>query len=302
MAPRHSRLSVLRRLGLEVTRLGGGAAVVARPGSPVRVDEVDGRTWVIRRQRGRRRPGQEQRALGDHLARQHVAWVLRELEINCVLDVGANVGQYAQRLRRDGYAGRIVSFEPVAALADAAAPDRRGGPELVGGAVRAGRRRRGDRDQRPARLDELAASSSAFGKGWSDRLREAESETISVRRLEGLFADAVAGIDEPRVYLKLDTQGYDLQAFAGAGETAQADRRHAVGSGVRADLRPHATPAGADRSLRGRGVRDHRDVPGHAAPIDPAGDRVRRDDGAGGCRRFRRPGAARCRHRPAPGR
>jgi FkbM family methyltransferase len=219
MAPRHPRLSFLRRLGLEVTRLGGGAAVVARPRSPVRVDEVDGRTWVIRRQRGRRRPGQEQRALGDYLAREHVAWLLRELEINCVLDVGANVGQYAQLLRSEGYAGRIVSFEPVAALAEQLRQTAEADPDwtVVPCAL-------GEVDEeteinvRPGSMSSLLPSSD-FGKGWSDRLREAESETISVRRLEGLFADAVEGIDEPRVYLKLDTQGYDLQAFAGAGET-----------------------------------------------------------------------------------
>ena len=41
---------------------------------------------------------------------------------------------------------------------------------------------------------------------------------VSVRRLDGLFDDAVAGVANPRVYLKLDTQGYDLQAFAGAGD------------------------------------------------------------------------------------
>ena len=40
---------------------------------------------------------------------------------------------------------------------------------------------------------------------------------VEVRRLDGLFDEAVAGVANPRVYLKLDTQGFDLKAFAGAG-------------------------------------------------------------------------------------
>jgi FkbM family methyltransferase len=33
--------------------------------------------------------------------------------INLVLDVGANVGQFGLSLRNRGYAGQIMSFEPV---------------------------------------------------------------------------------------------------------------------------------------------------------------------------------------------
>jgi FkbM family methyltransferase len=218
MTPQRSQRSVLRRLGFEVRRLGHGAAVVLRPGSPLQVTAVGDRTWVLSGRDGRRGIDQEQRVLGDHLARQHVGWLLRELDINCVLDVGAHLGQFAKRLRAEGYAGRIVSFEPVPSIAEKLRDAARDDPEwrVVECAL-------GDADEeaeinvRPGSMSSLLPSSE-FGKDWHDRLKQSETQKISVRRLDGLFDEAVEGIDDPRVYLKLDTQGYDMQAFAGAGD------------------------------------------------------------------------------------
>ena len=241
-------------LGLQgeplVTELGEGAWLVrsrTRAGRAFKVQVLDDVTWLVDRpgQRGRRSrvvrrigpPGLhahlviDQRSLRGrmhsylhqmlrYLGEEHVAWVLRELDVNIVLDVGANRGQFAKRLRRDGYTGRIVSFEPVPEIADelekAAARD----PDW-----RVLRHALGDRDEEveinvgvgQGRLSSLLPSSD-FGRSWSPHIEADRRVAVSVRRLDGLFDEAVAGVDHPRVYLKLDTQGYDLQAFAGAGD------------------------------------------------------------------------------------
>ena len=45
----------------------------------------------------------------------YIRRVLDEFDIELILDVGANVGQFAQYMRKIGYRGTIISFEPVAA-------------------------------------------------------------------------------------------------------------------------------------------------------------------------------------------
>jgi len=39
--------------------------------------------------------------------------LLKQYDINLIFDIGANVGQYAQKMREIGYQGEIVSFEPL---------------------------------------------------------------------------------------------------------------------------------------------------------------------------------------------
>ena len=166
----------------------------------------------------RQRPGAFERVLTDFLARRHISWLLRELRVNVVLDVGANVGQYGEKLRRSGYTGRIVSFEPVAELCaelrDKAATDDDWHVHHCALGEEEGE---AEINVTPGTMSSLL-DPSAFGRDWSERLRESRTETVRVRRLQDVLDEATAGVEDPRVYLKMDTQGFDLQTFRGAGE------------------------------------------------------------------------------------
>src|SRR6516225_8405446 len=48
--------------------------------------------------------------------RQNLIDFLQSRSIDCVLDVGANVGQFGRWLRNHGYTGRVISFEPILGL------------------------------------------------------------------------------------------------------------------------------------------------------------------------------------------
>ena len=147
----------------------------------------------------------------------------------------------ARSLRRNGYTGRIVSFEPVAGLVEALRRAAADDPDwhvfdfALGDAA-------GEFEIHIAHGgngDEIGTMSSLlpsneFGQEWSAKLREMPTEVIAVRRLDSLFEDAVQGIADPRVYLKMDTQGYDLKAFAGAGHCLH----NIVGAPVRSVVRP----------------------------------------------------------------
>ncbi len=73
--------------------------------------------------------GAFERALGAKVVRPnrvgrifetvHLARFFDRFEIDCVFDVGANFGQYAEMIRGLGYRGDIVSFEPIPEAASA---------------------------------------------------------------------------------------------------------------------------------------------------------------------------------------
>ena len=148
-----------------------------------------------------------------------LAEFLREFKVDCVFDVGANEGQYAQRLRAIGYRETIVSFEPIpkhaAWLREQSRNDERWFVEELA-------------------LDERAASVSfnVMARDQFSSLKKpshdetalfttmnAVAETIAVEaeRLDALFGGYASRLGFRRPFLKMDTQGNDLAVARGAG-------------------------------------------------------------------------------------
>lgn len=206
---------------LEVRQLEGGSWLVEHPNRRRTVLRVGGeamRTQLLTERPAARRDMRKlQNQLGTYLGVEYVAWLLDRMAVTCVLDVGANRGQFAQQLRETGYTGRIVSFEPVAGTAAQLEAAADGDPEW-----RVMRCALGDEEgaaeinvSRGTTSSLLPASS--FGRSRTDNLQHTKTETIRIRRLESVFDEAVDGLPRPRVYLKMDTQGYDMATFRGAG-------------------------------------------------------------------------------------
>jgi FkbM family methyltransferase len=132
-----------------------------------------------------------------------------------MLDVGANAGQYAASVRAAGYAGRIVSFEPQAApfallRGRAAADPSWDCHRLALGTTEGVAELNVARDSRASSLLEWEA----------ERVRRnpqsvyVGAERVAVRRLDALWAEVGEGASG--VYLKIDTEGYELEVLEGA--------------------------------------------------------------------------------------
>ena len=153
---------------------------------------------------------------GQWPERQALRRLLARLRIDCVLDVGANVGQFGLELRALGYSGTILSFEPnpdcFRILKEIASRDGNWAAHQIA------------LGSSPARLPLNIMRSSDFSSflrpgGETDvYYPEANFVThtveVEVETLNNIFSSLVGS----RFFLKMDTQGFDLEVFRGASQ------------------------------------------------------------------------------------
>ncbi|MFN2468498.1 MAG: FkbM family methyltransferase [Gaiellaceae bacterium] len=149
----------------------------------------------------------------------HLRQLLVRLGVNCVVDVGARVGDYGALCRRLGYEGRIVSVEPATDNHRVLSERARGDDGWI--VVRAAL---GSSDeQRALNIAAFSGLNSFLERNdyneslIGDAGRTVDQEVVDVRRLDSLLPAWVADVPDPRVFLKIDTQGWDLEVVRGAG-------------------------------------------------------------------------------------
>lgn len=141
--------------------------------------------------------------------------------IDCVIDVGANAGQYATMLRKDvGFTGDIISFEPnpdvFALLEQTARSDPRWHVYNIA---------LSDRDGE-ASFNIMAAdqfsSLNVPGEGlepiFAERNKVTRTVHVPCARLGGLLPEIEATARSSAILLKMDTQGHDALVLRGAGD------------------------------------------------------------------------------------
>ena len=153
--------------------------------------------------------------------REHLHRFLAHFKVDCVFDVGANAGQYAQMLReRAGYEGTIISYEPIPEFAAQLRMAAKSDPAwfieefALGDAEGTSTFNIYASDQFSS-LHAFSVAGAEQFPGDSQLARRVEVRTVT---LAGEIAKYRAKIGFRRPFLKMDTQGHDLAVAVSAGE------------------------------------------------------------------------------------
>jgi FkbM family methyltransferase len=153
---------------------------------------------------------------------QHLRRVLDHYRIETIIDVGANLGQFHDLLRDDvGFAGQIYSFEPVSKCADLLIKRARQDPKwkifkcALGSTA-------GHAKINVAQASDLssflAPKTDAVSGFWKANPISHE-ETVEIRTLDAVLQAEGIDCTKERTYLKLDTQGFDLEVMKGGEQS-----------------------------------------------------------------------------------
>ena len=146
------------------------------------------------------------------------AAMFAEHGIDLVVDVGAATGGYGEQVRKFGYTGPILSFEPLDTAFAQLSATIAGDPAWTARQVALGS------EPGEAVINIASNSDSSSLLPMESAHTDAEpsvgyvgQQTVTVARLDDLI-DEVA-TPESRIFLKIDAQGFEKEVLAGAQQT-----------------------------------------------------------------------------------
>ncbi len=166
--------------------------------------------------------------------RPHLVDLLVATGVDVVLDVGANVGQFGEYLRSDGYRGRIISFEPLPEAFEAL--ERKARRDRAWTALNMGL---GSADRtetihvsRSTVYSSILPPLPVLTRFAGAAVETSTERSIPVSRLDSEFARLVRPTE--KAFLKVDTQGYEREVILGA----QSSLSRIVGGQLELSLTP----------------------------------------------------------------
>jgi FkbM family methyltransferase len=134
--------------------------------------------------------------------------------VTLVLDVGANIGQYAASLRSNGYSGEIISFEPIKSVYETLCSNLSSDKDWKGiNAALGSSRGRATLNVSESTVFSSFRPQSEYATVFNKEAKVVRFEEIDVLRLDD-FADDLSR--HRNIFCKIDTQGFEEEVLHGA--------------------------------------------------------------------------------------
>lgn len=153
---------------------------------------------------------------------EHLSNVFAAKNIDCIIDVGANSGQFGSFIRKIGFDGYIASFEPVKSVYDKLEMMAKEDDKWLCYNLALGDKK----EKKTLNVYESTIFSSflevnEYSKNIWQSLDNVVPEIVDVVRLDDILGGIADRTGCANFYLKMDTQGYDINVFRGAVESLE---------------------------------------------------------------------------------
>ena len=140
--------------------------------------------------------------------------LVHRLNVNVFVDVGAKIcGNYSRQLRVAGYRGLLISFEPNPDDCNSVRRLARGDAKWLVQDCALG----DTEEQMNFHINSYNGQTTMSSLlALKDNPQNGKTISVKVSRLDNILSGMITSIKSPRIFLKLDTQGYDKRAFDGA--------------------------------------------------------------------------------------